>query len=217
MTWRSVLAIQAIVFDLGNTLFTATDAGYRDDRWERRLGLPPGILAREVWGSRMERAALVGAVPLEEFWDWVGQTLRLSDQQLSDFDDGLWEGIVLLPQVATLLERLKFRFRVAALSNAWSDARGRIEGVYGIERLVEFIAYSAEIGFAKPDPRAYMFVIEQLGVRPDQTLFVDDLATNAAAAAALGMPVVQCVDPEQMIHDVESVLLQGTLVHGATP
>jgi epoxide hydrolase-like predicted phosphatase len=207
VTWRPVLAIQAIVFDLGNTLFTATDAGYRDDRWEQRLGLPPGILAREFWGSRMERAALAGAVPLEEFWDWAGQTLRLSDQQLSDFDDGLWEGIVILPQVATLLERLKTRFRVAALSNAWSDARGRTEGVYGLERLVEFIAFSAEIGFAKPDPRSYMFVIEQLGMRPEQTLFVDDSAANIAAAAALGMSVVRCVDPEQMVHDVESALL----------
>ena len=34
--------IEAVVFDLGNTLFTATAAGYRDDRWERRLGLAPG-------------------------------------------------------------------------------------------------------------------------------------------------------------------------------
>lgn len=203
-----MLAIEAIVFDLGNTVFTATDQGYRDDHWERRLDLPPGTLSREVWGSQMERSALVGAVPLEEFWDWVGQTLGLTAQNLSDFDDGLWEGIVLLPQVAALLERLKTGYRVAALSNAWSDARGRTAGIYGLERLVEFIAYSAEIGFAKPDPRAYMFVVEQLGIQPDQTLFVDDSATNIAAAAALGMHVVQCIDPEQMIHDVESALIQ---------
>lgn len=203
-----MLAIEAIVFDLGNTVLTATDEGYRDDHWERRLELPPGILTREVWGSQMERSALVGAVPLEEFWDWVGQTLGLTAQELSDFDDGLWEGIVVLPQVGALLERLKSGYRVAALSNAWSDARGRTEGVYGFEHLFEFIAYSAEIGFAKPDPRAYMFVVEQLEVQPDQTLFVDDSATNIAAAAALGMHVVQCTHPEQMIHDVESALRQ---------
>lgn len=200
--------IRAVIFDLGNTLLTATEAGYRDDRWEQRLGLAPGTLDREIWGSPMERAALVGAVPLEDFWGWVMQTLGLNDRQLSAFDDGLWEGIVFLPQVATLLERLKPHFRVAALSNAWSDARGRTEGGYGIERLVEFIAYSAEIGFAKPDHRAYTFVIERLGVRPEEALFVDDSAINMAAAAALGMSVVQCVDPEQMIHDVESALIQ---------
>ena len=88
-----------------------------------------------------------------------------------------------------------------------ADARGRTEGVFGIERLVEFIAYSAEIGFAKPDPRAYTFVTDRLGVRPEQTVFVDDSPTNTAAAAALGMACVRHIDPEQMIHEVESALV----------
>jgi HAD superfamily hydrolase (TIGR01509 family) len=198
--------IEAVVFDLGNTLFTATAAGYRDDRWERRLGLAPGALAREVWGSQMERAALVGAVSFEEFWDWVGRTFGLDDRQLRALDDGLWEGIVVLPSVASLLGRLKPRLRVAALSNAWSDARGRTEGRYGIEDLVEFIAYSAEIGFAKPEPRAYTFVTDRLGVRPNQALFVDDSPINIAGAAALGMPCVRCANAEQMARDVEAAL-----------
>lgn len=202
------MVIEAVVFDLGNTLFSATEVGYRDDRWERRLGLAPGTLAREVWGSHMERAALVGAVSFEEFWDWVGRTLGLSDQQLRDLDDGLWEGIVLLPWVARWLERLKDRLRVAALSNAWSDARGRTEGLYGIENLVEFVAYSAEIGFAKPDPRAYMFVTDRLGVGPEQALFVDDSPTNIAAAAALGIHCVRCTNPEQMARDVDAALTE---------
>jgi HAD superfamily hydrolase (TIGR01509 family) len=198
--------IEAVIFDLGNTLFTTTEDGYRDDRWERRLDLAPETLAREVWGSRMERAALVGAVSFEEFWDWVGRTLGLSDEQLKDLDDGLWEGIEILPEVASWLERLKPRLPLAALSNAWSDARGRTEGLYGIEDLVEFIAYSAEIGFAKPEPRAYTFVTDRLGVRPAQAVFVDDSPTNIAAAAALGMHCVRYINPEKMIHDVEAAL-----------
>lgn len=118
----------------------------------------------------------------------------------------MWQGIVFLPQVANFLYRIKTRFRMAALSNAWSDARGHTTGVYGIEELVEFIAYSAEIGFAKPDPRAFLYVTRKLGVRPEQTLFVDDSPVNVAAAEALGIHSVRCLDPEQMIRDVEVAL-----------
>ncbi len=47
------------------------------------------------------------AVSFAEFWDWVGHTLGLTDQQLRELDDGLWEGTVLLPWVPSWLERLK--------------------------------------------------------------------------------------------------------------
>lgn len=201
------MGVEAVVFDLGNTLFTATETGDRDERWEARLGLRPGTMSRDIWGSPMERSALTGEVGFADFWTWVGETLGLNEQQLMDLDDGMWEGIVLLPQVRSLLRRLKSRTRVAVLSNAWSDARGRTEGVdgFGILQLVEFIVYSAEIGFAKPDPRAFAVVLDRLGVQPSQALFVDDLPINVAAAAALGMQAVRCVDADQMIRAVESV------------
>lgn len=198
--------IEAVVFDLGNTVFTSTSTGFRDDRWERELGLEPGVFSHKVWGSPMERAALVGSVSFSEFWAWVGETLDLDDRQLAALDAGMWEGIVLLPEVVGLLSRLQGRYRVAALSNAWSDARGHTESRFGIDELLEFIAYSCEIGFAKPDRRAFLAVTDRLGVLPEHTLFIDDSLANINAAAELGMLTVRCRNPQQMVRDVNAAL-----------
>ena len=51
------------------------------------------------------------------------------------------------------LSASKGRQRVAALSSAWSNDRGRTEGLYGIENLVKFIAYSADIALGGRPPR----------------------------------------------------------------
>jgi HAD superfamily hydrolase (TIGR01509 family) len=198
--------IKAVVFDLGNTVFTTTSQGWRDDHWERELGLEPGTFGRHVWGSPMEQAALIGSVPFPEFWAWVGETLDLDDQQLITLDAGMWDGIVLLPEVRNLLSSLQGRYRLAALSNAWSDARGHTEFRYGIDELLEFIAYSCEIGVAKPDSRAFLAVTDRLGVLPEQTLFIDDSPINIGAAGELGMSTVHCKDPQQMIREVNAVL-----------
>lgn len=198
--------IEAVVLDLGNTVLTRTSTGYRDDRWERALGLEPGVFSRKVWGSPMEQAALVGSVSFPKFWAWVGETLDLDARQLATLDAGMWDGIVLLPEVARLLSRLQGRYRVAALSNAWSDARGHIECRFRIDELLEFIAYSCEIGFAKPDRRAFLAVTDRLRVLPEHTLFIDDALANINAAAELGMQTVQCSNPQQMVRDVNAIL-----------
>ena len=42
-------------------------------------------------------------------------------------------------------------------------------------------------GVLKPDPRAYQTAAEQLGHRPGEIVFLDDLPYNVAGAVAIGM------------------------------
>ncbi len=46
---------------------------------------------------------------------------------------------------------------------------------------------SHELGARKPDPAPYLYVLERLGTRPGETLFVDDMPGNRATARELGM------------------------------
>jgi HAD superfamily hydrolase (TIGR01509 family) len=47
--------------------------------------------------------------------------------------------------------------------------------------------YSCEMGLAKPDPAYFTHVLEALGVRPEDALFMDDTAENVESAARLGL------------------------------
>lgn len=51
----------------------------------------------------------------------------------------------------------------------------------------EDILVSGEVGLIKPDPAIYHLTLERFGLRPDEVLFVDDLAVNVEAARGLGI------------------------------
>jgi len=46
---------------------------------------------------------------------------------------------------------------------------------------------SHEMGLVKPDPEAFLHVIEALGCAPDRVLFLDDNALNVDGARAVGI------------------------------
>jgi putative hydrolase of the HAD superfamily len=54
-------------------------------------------------------------------------------------------------------------------------------------RTFDLVMMSSEVGLQKPDPAIYRLALELLDVRPEDALFIDDLAENVAAAQALGM------------------------------
>ncbi|RJF89183.1 HAD family phosphatase [Oleomonas cavernae] len=55
---------------------------------------------------------------------------------------------------------------------------------------------------AKPDPAIFRLSIERFGITPATTLFIDDLAANVAAAAALGFQVHHFAGPEGLAQEL---------------
>ena len=61
---------------------------------------------------------------------------------------------------------------------------------------------------SKPDPRIYALTCERLGVRPDETVFVDDYAPNVAAAREAGLHGVHHTVNATTIGEIERLLLR---------
>jgi putative hydrolase of the HAD superfamily len=53
------------------------------------------------------------------------------------------------------------------------------------------LTLSFELGVAKPEERIYRHCLAELGVEPEDAVFVDDRIENVAAARALGMHALQ--------------------------
>ncbi|MCQ2346829.1 MAG: HAD family phosphatase [Paludibacteraceae bacterium] len=58
------------------------------------------------------------------------------------------------------------------------------------------VFFSNEMHLAKPDARCYEEVIKQTGIRPEETLYIDDLPANIAAGQQAGLQVLQAVGDE---------------------
>jgi 2-haloacid dehalogenase len=62
----------------------------------------------------------------------------------------------------------------------------------------EAIVVSGEVMLAKPDPRIYTLLLEQIGRRAGECLFIDDSTRNIATARQLGFQTILYHSPDQL-------------------
>ncbi|MEX2500974.1 MAG: HAD-IA family hydrolase, partial [Trueperaceae bacterium] len=93
------------------------------------------------------------------------------------------------PAMIAFLDTLPDRYRVGMLSNNVPTLCDTVRDDPRFARIERFV-FSNEIGVRKPDPAAFAALEEALGVPPSETVFVDDSATNVAAAEKLGYRAV---------------------------
>jgi putative hydrolase of the HAD superfamily len=87
------------------------------------------------------------------------------------------------------LERLPGRRLI--FTNADADYAARVLDARGIADLFDGICDIRITRYTpKPDPAAYRMMVDHLGVVPERSLFVEDMARNLSPAKALGMTTV---------------------------
>ena len=91
-----------------------------------------------------------------------------------------------LPHATEILDRLK-GFTTACFSNTNALQWERLESGYGLEKHFEKCFLSYRIGYVKPDCEAFLYVIKELGINPEQIYFFDDTDSNVNMARETGM------------------------------
>lgn len=92
-----------------------------------------------------------------------------------------------------LLLSLRKDYMVYLLSNTndihwqWSCEHAFRYKTFRVEDYFEHIYLSYEMHMAKPDAAIFQRVLEETGIAPEETLFIDDSADNCRTAEALGI------------------------------
>jgi putative hydrolase of the HAD superfamily len=73
------------------------------------------------------------------------------------------------------------------------------------------LVWSFQLGIAKPDPAIYRHTLDELGSRPEETLFIDDKRENVEAARALGIQAIQYSTVERLRADLIATGLDAEL------
>ena len=60
----------------------------------------------------------------------------------------------------------------------------------GFGNVWDSVVSSKEVGLKKPDPKIYQVALDQLGVKPGETVFVGHLPTELEGARAVGMRTI---------------------------
>ncbi len=180
-----------MIFDLGGVLVRTEFPEVRE-QLERRLGLPPGTVGHAIWGTEDWELAQLGRISYEEYWTRVGAALGFSStEEIAQFRREYFSGDRVDQELVSLIGELRAHYRIGLLSNAPDKLDTWLDQEWGIKDLFDAIVYSAKAGMAKPDPRMFHLILQQLDVTPSEALFIDDYSRNIEAAQALGMHAIR--------------------------
>ena len=73
-------------------------------------------------------------------------------------------------------------------------------------QIFDVVIESSKVGMRKPDPRIYTLACDELGIAPDEAVFLDDLGINLKPARKLGMTTIKVADPAQALGELEQHL-----------
>lgn len=196
---------KAIIFDLGNVLLEISFI--RVCRyWAGITGRDP----QELYASFPEDEIFIGfekgEVSPEVFRRHVMTKMGCS-MSTAEFDNG-WNSIFIgpVPGIQIVLTQLQKRYRLVGLSNTNPIHAAWWQAPYGaLIAMLEQLFVSHEIGVRKPDSRAYEIVLDYLGLKPEETIFIDDKAENVNAAKQLGIKGLIMESTPKLVGDLREL------------
>jgi putative hydrolase of the HAD superfamily len=134
-----------------------------------------------------------------EFRTTVNHMLEtsLTDEQI----DAAWNSMLFdIPQERIdLLVTLRKKYNLFLLSNTNAIHIREVNRIDTLEELFDKTYYSHQIHLAKPSADCYQFVLKDAGIRAEETLFIDDSASNIRGAKQIGLQTVHLQAPATIL------------------
>lgn len=183
--------IQNIIFDLGG-VFLDLDVNKTIQAF-LSLGFTEEMFNHDKNNEKVFWQFEVGTINPQQFRNGVRNLLgkEISDTEI----DEAWNAMILgfKEEEIQLLLDLKSKYRTFLLSNTnimhekiYSDMLDSLMGIKMTD-LFEKVYYSHEVGLGKPDPEIFSLVINENGLNPEETLYIDDTEKHIKSAENLGI------------------------------
>jgi putative hydrolase of the HAD superfamily len=208
-----VSAPKAVISDFGGVL--TTPLGNAFTAWSQESGIALEDLGKAMAASLerhgehplfvLERGELSEVEFLARLQEELGP-----QRPLDGMGEHLMAGLERNHEMIELLAGLRGRgLQMALLTNNVREWEPRWRAMLPeIDEIFEVVVDSAFVGMRKPEHGIYELTVERLGggLRPEDCLFIDDMAVNCEAARELGMAAVQFETTEQAVADIERAL-----------
>jgi len=201
------MSIRAVFFDLGGVIVRTEYQAPRQHLAER-FGMDYDDIDKIVFGGGANGSAAratLGEITEDEHWLNIMKILKRPVSEYSRIRDEFFAGDVVDRTLLDFLRSIKPKYKTGLISNAWSGLRNFILRER-FDDAFKYMIISAEVGVAKPDPRIFQIALEQLQVKADEAVFVDDFIENIEACRKVGMTGIHFKDPESAIKQLKVLL-----------
>ena len=204
--------IKAVFWDFGGVLTSSPFDNF--NRYERENGLPVDFI-RGVNTHNPDDNAWAkfesNRIGPDEFDILFADESRALGHQVRGSDViALLKGEIRNDMVEAL-RRCNQHFKTACITNnvrgaAASGSDDPNPNYSKVFALFGTVIESSKIGIRKPDPEIYRLACEQVGVVPEDVVYLDDLGINLKPAKAMGMTTIKVGEAGPAIAELEKVL-----------
>lgn len=174
-------AIQAVLFDLDGVI-RHFDPRHAADI-ERDHALPPGSIEAFAFSSPIIEEVTTGRITRSAWVSAIGRHIGDTAAAVAWGEQPFTADRAVLELIDDLRSA---GYRTAVLTNGTDGIPDEVASI-GLPDRVDAIFSSHEIGFAKPDRRAFQHVLDVLGLQGPEVFFTDDSKRKLAGATDLGM------------------------------
>ncbi|HSX36881.1 MAG TPA: HAD-IA family hydrolase [Patescibacteria group bacterium] len=172
--------VKAIIFDCFGVIITDALAAICPE-----LGVSQPEKLQQI--NDTLNASSHGFISREEGAERIAEVLGIS---VDDYRQRVARGEVKDQVLLNYIAGLRKIYKTAMLSNISKGGLPLRFTEYEMQKYFDIVVASGDIGFAKPEAQAYEYVADQLDVRLDECVFLDDRQDYCEGARGLGMQAI---------------------------
>ncbi len=193
-----------VVFDFGNVIFRwdphPVIAGVFEDATERQQ-IMAGFIGHNDWLD-LDRGSLQPAEAISRAASRTG----LPAEKIARLLDRVPASLAPIKGSPELLYRTKAAGNwLYFLSNMHAASIEHLERAHVFWDVFEGGVVSCRVRMIKPEPQIFAHLLSEYRLDPADTVFIDDMPENVAAAAQVGMRTIRFVDPAQCERELQAI------------
>lgn len=187
--------IRAILFDLGGVLFTNGTKKFIQDI-SSKYNLDPEAV-KDIMDGDVGSQYREAKITRDQFWKVVLEKLNLTED-INTLEKQWISGYDLIEGTRDIILELAKKYKVYYLSDNVRERVEKINDRYNFLEWFEDGVFSHEVGVRKPNPEIYRYALDKAGVKPAETVFVDDKQSALDPAKEMGIITILFESPEQL-------------------
>jgi putative hydrolase of the HAD superfamily len=187
--------IEVIAIDYGGVLGTEADAW--DTTFKEVMSTSQLTLdeMNRIWEKHWPKLK-IGVGTIMDYWNDAAKKSAQDPEKLREIYNN---SITIDQEMFKLVKSLKIKNRLIILSNDTTDWMNAKKKRFDLEDIFEKIYSSGDIGLAKPDSKIFEYVLNDLNIKPEELLFVDNQQNNIDAARKIGIKTLLFTDIKSLI------------------
>jgi len=196
--------IQVIILDFGGVLGPeANDFKNTYHKISELSGLTPQELL-EIFTFHWTKLK-VGQESMKDFW----KKISLKSRKKVDPEKLRWtynNNLFVNRDILKLIKKLKKKYKVVQLANDSDDDYLMKVKKLKLNKYFDKIYSSSNLGIAKPDREIFMYVLNDLRIKSQEVVFIDNQEKNYKVAKSLDINAILFTNPDSLKRDLDKIL-----------